>query len=201
MCFNQIKKAACFALLIVSVLAVPSSLLYAMSEDAAASALDPAHSPFSKGSRFWTVTGGASRDESLGWIALTQAGVSHYVIDNFALHYGATLGYANAYRTKGGIQGGPELGIRWHFLPCKRWSLHLDGIAGAVVHQNPLTKQSLRFNFDLQPGLGAMYHIDRNTMLQSGFRWHHLSNARIRGKARNLGYDGPMAYLGLMKSF
>ena len=70
-----------------------------------------------------------------------------------------------------------------------------------MFQQNPFTERTLRLNFDLQPGAGATYRLSHYTMWQGGFRWHHLSNAQIRGRAHNFGYDGPMLYIKLMRSF
>jgi hypothetical protein len=160
----------------------------------------PAH-PFARGARYWTVTGGTSHDSSLGRIYLTQFSIDTYVADDFAIRMGATLGYADARQTDGGVQGGPELGFRWHLVNADRFSIYLDGSAATVIHENPMTPESLRFNFDLQAGLGATLQLDDATHLHGGVRWHHLSNARVRGKARNLGYDAPLFYLGIMRAF
>lgn len=157
--------------------------------------------PFAKGSRYWSVTLGASRDPDLGRIYLTQFSVDHYIHDDLSIRAGLNFGYARADRTDGGVQGGPELGFRWHFISQERFSTFLDGSAAAIIHENPLTEDSLRFNFDLQAGFGATLHFTDDTHLQAGIRWHHLSNARIRGKSRNLGYDGPLLYGGVMWRF
>ena len=156
---------------------------------------------FAKGSRYWSATTGASHDGSLGQIYLTHLTIGHYLVDNLAIEYGGMFGYADAKRTPAGVLGGPELGIIWHFAKGQHWSTYLEGVAGAVFQQHPLAVDTLRFNFDLQPGGGATYRLRDHTMVQSGFRWHHLSNAQVRGRVHNFGYDGPMLYLKLRKSF
>ncbi len=156
---------------------------------------------FEKGSRYWSVTAGASDDETLGYIYFTQIRVNHYLVENLALEYGGIFGYADAKRTPAGMLSGPEIGVRWHFAKHQRWSTYLEGLVGAVFQQHPLTPDSLRFNFDLQPGAGATYRLSPATILLGGFSWHHLSNAQIRGRAHNFGYDGPTLYLELMKAF
>jgi hypothetical protein len=132
---------------------------------------------------------------------ITQFAISHYLVDNIAVHYGCILGYADAQRTPGGVLGGPEVGLRWHVVKGKRWSTYMEALAGAVYEQNPLSPHSLRFDFDLQGGGGATYSLCRDLMMQGGVRWHHLSNARVRGKKHNFGYDALMLYIGLSKSF
>ena len=166
------------------------------------SASDPfADDPFTAGSRDWSATASASCDSTLGWVYLAQANVRYYFAENLAIDYGGMLGYVNARRAPEGALGGPQLGLRWHVAKGRRWSTYLEGLAGAVFQQNPITPETLRFNFDLQPGVGATYRLSERLMAQGGFRWHHLSNAQIRGRAHNFGYDGPTLYVGLAESF
>lgn len=157
--------------------------------------------PFAKGARYWSVTAGRSHHASIGSVDYTQIHFSQYLADNLALNYGGMVGYIDAERTSAGMLGGPQVGVRWHVAKGRRWSTYTEGLVGAVVQQYPLTDHSLRFNFDLQPGGGATYQLTKHTLCQGGVRWHHLSNGRIRGKAHNFGYDGPMLFLQVMRSF
>ena len=170
---------------------------------AAALVPDPAvaPSPFELGSRYWSVAVGASDDASYGWIYSTQISGSYYIVDDLAITYGATFGYIDGTRMPPGVLGGPELGMRWHFAKRGRWSTYLDALAGAVLQQHPISQDSLRFNFDLRGGGGATYGLSHAVMALGGFHWHHLSNAAVRGRAHNLGYDGPMLYLEIQHSF
>lgn len=156
-------------------------------------------SPFSAGSSFGSVTFGRSHDPYFGSIYLAQIHRSDYIDDGLAFYYGANIGYGESKKTTDGFQGGPEVGLRWHFWEKGRWTTYLNGSVGALFHQHALTEDSLRFNFDLQGGLGTTCRISEKLLLQSGIGWHHLSNARIRGKEHNLGYDGPLIYLGVMR--
>ena len=157
--------------------------------------------PFAKGAHYWAVTSGISDDATLGWIYLTQVNASYYVAEDVAVDCGGIVGYVNARRMPGGALGGLQLGLRWHVAKRQRWSTYLDMLAGAVYQQHPITPETLRFNFDLQPGIGATYRVNDAMLLLGGFRWHHLSNSQVRGRRHNFGYDGPMLYLGLTKPF
>ena len=157
--------------------------------------------PFAKGSRHVAVTAGVSDDGTLGWIYLTELNASYYVAEDVAVDYGGIIGYINATRMPSGAFGGPQLGLRWHVAKNPRWSTYLDMLAGAVYQQHPITPETLRFNFDLQPGIGATYRVSDTAMLQGGFRWHHLSNSQVRGRRHNFGYDGPMLYVGVRRTF
>lgn len=161
----------------------------------------PAGDPFAKGARYWSVTAGASRDASLGTISLAQLHINYYVTHRLAVLYGGMFGYVNTNRTPAGVFAGPDVGLRWYWLQHGRWSTYAEGLAGMLLQTQPLTEESLRFNFDLQPGTGASYRLNDRTLVQGGFRWHHLSNARVRGKAHNFGYDAPLVYVELMKAF
>jgi hypothetical protein len=177
--------------------------LWAVAASADSSVPDPLAwpDPFQKGSRYWSVSAGASDDASYGWLSSAQIRGGYYVLDDLAIEYGALFGYIDSTRTPGSVLGGPQLGVRWHFAKHGRWSTYLDGLAGAVFHQHPLSQDSLRFNFDLQAGGGVTYRLSHVMMALSGFRWHHLSNAAVYGREHNLGYDGPMLYLELRHSF
>ena len=157
--------------------------------------------PFVRGARYWSVTTGASRDASLGTVSLAQFNINHYIAHRLALVYGGMVGYVNTNRAPAAVLGGPDLGMRWQWLTAGRWSTYLEGLVSAVWQTQPLTEESLRFNFDLEPGSGATYRLNERTLVQGGFRWHHLSNARVRGQAHNFGYDGPMLYVELLKAF
>lgn len=163
-----------------------------------ASSLSPAAHPFTEDAHWWLVSGGVSFDDRLGEIHMIQAGLGYGLASGLGVHAGVTLGYAHALRTKDHLLGGPQVGAIWRFAHTGRWSGYLDGLAGAVVHEEPMTEASLRFNFDLQAGLGAGYALSGGTLVRGGARWHHLSNARVRGKPRNLGYDGPLLYVGVV---
>jgi len=157
--------------------------------------------PFAKDARHWSLTEGFSRSPTKGDVYLTQLHVSRYFRDNLAILFGGTIGYADAKRADGGVFGGPELGVRWHFAQDEKWSTFLDGSIGAVFHEEAITPDSLRFNFDLQLGVGVTYHLSRQAMVLGGLRSFHLSYARIQGKDNNLGFDAPLIYVGLMWTF
>ena len=157
--------------------------------------------PFAEGNKFWAVRLAASRDSTLGEIYHAQVAAGKYYEDNLAFYLALSLGYADAQKAEDGIYGGPHVGLRWHFVNRDPWSLYLDASVGTVFHQHPITEESLHFNFDVQAGVGATWRIKRDMLLDAGVRWHHLSNARVKGKDQNLGYDGPMGYIGVVIPF
>jgi len=161
----------------------------------------PAPDLFSEGTRVWALFAGSSRDSSLGTIHSVQFERGRFVRDGISISFGATFGYADADQARDGVLGGPEVNVRWHLLRSGHGSLFIEGSAGIVLHQHPLTPESMNFNFDLKAGFGVAWKMNERTALLCSLRWHHLSNARARGKRRNLGYDGPMVTVGIMRSF
>lgn len=177
--------------------------VWAGAVSAAPSVPDPKEwrNPYKMGSRYWSVAEGVSYDKGYGPIVSTHLHGGYFVVNNIAVEYGAMVGYVEAERTEGGVLGGAQLGLRWHWLRRGRWSTFLDGFTSAVFQQHPISQDSIRFNFDVEAGGGGSYRLTETAMALAGFRWHHLSNAGIHGKKRNLGYDGPMLYLEFQHSF
>lgn len=162
---------------------------------------DQSGTPFARGTRLVSASIGASRDADIGSIRAGQFGVDSYLRDNLAVHVGLTVAYADPKTQPNGIYGGPQAGVRWHVVARADWSAYLDCLVAPVLHEHSLTPESLRFNFDLEGGAGVTRRLSDTTHLAGGLRWQHLSNARVRGKSRNLGYDAPQAYLGVLRHF
>ena len=67
-----------------------------------------------------------------------------------------------------------------------------------IYTSDTLRDPGTHFNFTLQGGTGATYNVTDRLTAMLGVRWYHISNARIRGRDRNVGFDSPLFYLGLM---
>lgn len=156
---------------------------------------------FARGARALVGTAGVSHDPGIGSVAVSNLGVEWQVRDCLGAFVGLNTGYDMPRRQPDGWQVGPAAGLRWQWRTGPGWSVYLDGQAAPVRHQHALSEHSLRFNFDLQGGAGASRALTPDTRLLGGLRWHHLSNARVRGQDRNLGYDGALLYGGLARRF
>lgn len=190
---------------LVLALALSGAARAAMAPDLDAPQAEPgggaAQAPFARGTRVLTATFGASHDADIGRIRVVQVSAGRYVCNGLAVHIGLNLAYADPAAQPNGIQGGPEVGLRWHVLAGRDWSAYVESSVATVLHEHPLTANSLHFNFDVEGGVGATRRVTDTVHLMGGLRWHHLSNARVRGESRNLGYDAPMLYGGLMRRF
>lgn len=96
----------------------------------------------------------------------------------------------------------PAFTIRWHFLNRDAWTLYADAGIGLLFATDDVPPGGTEFNFMPRAGGGATFRLDdRGTRLLVGARWHHVSNARIRGEGRNPDRDGVAVYAGVMWSF
>ncbi|MBI4524099.1 MAG: acyloxyacyl hydrolase [Deltaproteobacteria bacterium] len=154
---------------------------------------------FAAGTRNITIYPSAAAGKSGRKIYAGHVGLGYYVIDNLSINLEG-VGYGIDQDNDTGAVG-LDLLPRWHYMRAADWSLYLDGGAGIIYSNNRLGESGTHFNFTLQGGLGVTYHLTGNLIPITGLRWFHISNARIQGKDRNVGFDSPMFYLGLMKPF
>lgn len=149
----------------------------------------------------WTLSGygSAAVGKTSHQVYAGHFGLGYYFIDNLALNAEAVGYYIDHAHDSGG--GGLNLLPRWHYLVRDPWSLYLDGGWGFIYTRHTLRDPGTHFNFTLQAGLGGTYRFSERMHGMLGYRWFHISNARIRGKNRNVGFDSPMFYFGLMSPF
>jgi len=72
---------------------------------------------------------------------------------------------------------------------------YVEGGAGMIVFTRYLNKQATRFNFTTQIGAGLTYFLTKNTNLNFGYRYRHISNASI--KRPNRGIDNEALICGI----
>ena len=154
---------------------------------------------FAKGRWILLGYGAAAVGKTSRKVYAGNIGFGYHIIDNFSLNLEAGGYFIDHARDTGG--GGVDMLLRWHPLHGRDWSLYLDGGPGFIYSRRTLRDPGTHFNFTVQGGPGATYKLTDRLHSMGGMRWFHVSNARIRGKNRNVGFDSPMFYLGLMLPF
>ncbi len=168
-------------------------------------AASPAHAaePFgAKGQRWWTLGGGYADNFNAAHDLNLRGAYSIFLEKDIEFTAELNLWYFN--------QPGPDtLGInpafafRWHFWNEGRWSYYADAGIGLLFASGNTPQGGTGFDFMPRIGAGLTYQLDPATAnrLQVGLRWHHISNARIHGDARNPARDGLLLYAGIMIPF
>ncbi|MBL1216415.1 MAG: acyloxyacyl hydrolase [Planctomycetes bacterium] len=174
-------------------------------DEATESAPPPAFG--SKGSWRWAVYGGAGIDlrrDGEQYHAIFAA--SHFLADDFSVDFEATGIYLNEQDgrpgSSDGVAGNVNLLFRWHFLSKERWSLYADAGAGVLLASTEVPYGGTNYNLTPQAGAGLSLALgDGPERLMTGVRWHHMSNARVRGQDDNPGRDSVFFYAGLSFPF
>ncbi|MEX0806915.1 MAG: acyloxyacyl hydrolase [Candidatus Binatia bacterium] len=155
--------------------------------------------PFAAGKWLFTGYGSAAVGKTSRQIYAARWGLGYHVANDLSLNLEGVGYLINQERNTGAI--GLDLLPRWHYLRSERWSMYADGGGGVIYSGKRMGNSGTHFNFTLQGGVGATYDAGHQITPMAGIRWFHISNARIQGKARNVGFDSPLLYLGLMFPF
>jgi len=126
---------------------------------------------------------------------------TYFVVDDFEVGVEAALwGFIQDDNTAG---LSTSLVMRYHFFQAERWSAFAEAGMGLMVAGDDVPDTGTSFNLMPRLGAGVTWQIseDSSTRLITGLRWHHISNARIKGEEDNPARDGPGLYVGLMYSF
>ena len=149
----------------------------------------------------WTLVsyGSAAVGKTSRKVYAGHVGLGYYMIDGVSINLEGAGYFIDQANDTGA--GGVDLLPRWHYLQGDNWSLYVDGGPGIIYSNKRMGDSGTHFNFTLQAGLGMTYSLNERIMPITGFRWFHISNARIKGEERNVGFDSPMFYLGVMMPF
>lgn len=159
------------------------------------------HAPFGEaGSWRWALYGGGAVDiaedgehYNLHWAA------SYFLVDDLSVNFELGGLYFNEPSENDDAFGANfNVLFRWHFISEDTWSVYGDAGAGMIGITEEVPLNGTNFNFTPQAGVGFTMDVgDDGARLMTGVRWHHMSNARIRGEDDNPGRDAVMAYVGL----
>lgn len=92
--------------------------------------------------------------------------------------------------------------FRWHFVNTGAWTVYADTGVGFLVATDSVPDKGTSFDLMPRAGVGFTRQLTENgARLQVGVRWHHASNARIFGDAKNPARDSAMLYAGIIFPF
>jgi len=89
--------------------------------------------------------------------------------------------------------------IRYNFVTGSHWVPFLDGGAGLTYTDIRHPDLSTLFEFNVQPGVGTHFLLNKDTALTLQYRWLHFSNDQIENP--NHGVNTEMFLVGLTRLF
>lgn len=133
--------------------------------------------------------------------ASVHAQYTYFVVDDFEV--GLELGFWGHFQNDDTFGVSTSLVMRYHFYQAERWSAFAEAGMGLLASGDDVPDIGTDFNLMPRLGAGVTWQMfeDSPVRLISGLRWHHISNARIKGEEDNPARDGPGLYVGLMYEF
>lgn len=153
------------------------------------------------GSRWWSIGPGVANDFGDNTDINIHGIYSTFLADELEFGVEVAGWYFNQVgQDTGGISG--SMIFRWHFWHWGgddgfRSTIFGDAGIGILAAFDEVPDGGTGFDFLPRLGFGythALTDDEAGSRLTLGVRWHHISNARIEGDARNPARDGLMLY-------
>jgi len=154
--------------------------------------------PFGEvGSWRWAIYGGGAADVSEDAEHYNlHFSAEHFLAEYFSINLELGALYFNQLQDTGGANF--SVLLRWHLLHGEDWTIYADAGCGLLLAGEEVPDDGTNFNFTPQAGFGGTLDVGNDgARLMAGVRWHHISNARIKGEDQNPGRDALMVYLGM----
>lgn len=169
----------------------------------------PSGKPYgTAGSKAWTIGGLYANNFNEASDINLHVAWSNFLADELEFAVEAAGWYFNQPgKDTGGVSG--SMVFRWHFAHADdfAWSVFADGGIGILGAFDETPEGGTEFNFLPRVGLGATFRLSdedaagQAPRLMIGARWHHISNARIRGDSDNPARDSLAGYVGIVLPF
>jgi hypothetical protein len=99
--------------------------------------------------------------------------------------------------------------VRWHFFAspqqppssASQWSVFVEVGPGISWSDTRVPPRGTEFNYLALAGGGLMGRLGRQTHMVTGFRWLHISNNGLEGRARNPDIEAFGGYAGISVAF
>lgn len=161
----------------------------------------------SAGAKAWTVGGLYANNFKSANDFNVHVAWSNFLADDFEFAVEAAGWYFNQPgQDTGGLSG--SMLFRWHALHDKdySWSVFADAGIGLLGAFDEVPDGGTEFNFLPRVGGGATFALGPNEngqapRLMIGARWHHISNARIKGDSNNPSRDALAGYIAIVFPF
>ena len=126
---------------------------------------------------------------------------TYFLIDDFEV--GVEAAFWTIFQEDDTVGASSSLVMRYHFFHAERWSAFGEVGMGLILTGDNVPDTGTSFSLMPRVGAGVTFKIFdySNTRLITGLRWHHISNARISGEAKNPARDGVGLYVGLLFEF
>lgn len=126
---------------------------------------------------------------------------TYFLIDDFEV--GAEGAFWGFFQSDDAYGFSMSLVMRYHFYKAERWTAFADVGMGLLQSSDDVPDTGTDFNLMPRLGAGVTWQIfdDSPVRAITGLRWHHISNARIKGEEDNPARDAIGLYMGLMYEF
>lgn len=150
------------------------------------------------GPMYLTLGGGVANNFNSATDYNGFAQISTFVAPKFEL--GFELGgwyFDQPGKNAEGISG--SLAMKYHFWHSEKRDITAFGELGigVLVASRQVPAGGTNVDFLPRAGAGLTWEVAEGVRLVGGVRWHHISNARIKGDSRNPSRDGLMGYVGV----
>jgi hypothetical protein len=154
-----------------------------------------------KGSWYWAVHAGAAFSSEATEPSV-QFSLGTFLTDNFEFNFGLA-GWHHAQDGDDAQSINPGFGFRYHFAPSEVVNPYIDVGIGLLFSTDDVPDDGTSVNFTPHAGGGVLWRLDPATglRLDTGLRWHHISNATVSGSDDNPSRDGVFVYVGLVFPF
>ncbi|MBL0869638.1 MAG: acyloxyacyl hydrolase [Phycisphaerales bacterium] len=150
------------------------------------------------GPMYLTLGGGVAHNFNSATDFNGFAQISTFVAPKFEL--GFELGgwyFDQPGKNAEGVSG--SLAMKYHFWHSEKRDVTAFGELGigVLVASRQVPAGGTNVDFMPRAGAGLTWEVAEGVRLVGGVRWHHISNARIKGDSRNPSRDGLMGYVGV----
>lgn len=154
-----------------------------------------------KGSWYWAIHSGVAFSSEATEPSV-QLSLGTFLTDNFEFNFGLA-GWHHAQDGDDAQSINPGFGFRYHFAPSDTINPYVDVGIGLLFSTDDVPDDGTSVNFTPHAGGGVLWRLDPATglRLDTGLRWHHISNATTSGSDDNPSRDGVFVYVGLVFPF